>query len=66
MNHYDFIYFGPYVYDLKQTIAEWCEQHECRLETTALLEGSRFSICGSEDTVRAAIRSVRIWLRTAA
>ena len=66
MNHYDFIYLGPYVYDLKQTIEEWCKEHGCRLETTALLEGSRFSISGSEDTIRAAVRSVRLWLRTAA
>ena len=66
MNHYDFIYFGPYGYDLKQTIAEWCKAHDCRLETTTLLKGSRFSISGSEETVRAAIRSVRVWLRTAA
>ena len=66
MNHYDFIYLGPYVYDLKQTIEEWCTEHGCRLETTALLEGSRFSTSGSEDTIRAAVRSVRLWLRTAA
>ncbi|HEX9347544.1 MAG TPA: hypothetical protein VF919_08225 [Gemmatimonadales bacterium] len=66
MNHYDFIYFGPYGYDLKQTIGEWCKAHDCRLETTTLLKGSRFSISGSEETIRAAIRSVRVWLRTAA
>jgi hypothetical protein len=66
MNHYDFVYFGPYVYDLRQTIAAWCEEHGCRLETTALRRGSRFSISGPEDTIRAAIRSVRVWLRTAA
>ena len=66
MNHYEFIYFGRYGYDLKQTIAEWCKAHDGHLETTALLKGSRFSISGSEETIRAAIRSVRVWLRTAA
>ena len=66
MDHYEFDYIGPHGDELKLTIAAWCEEHGCRLETTALLDGSRFSISGPEDRIRAAIRTVLVWIRGAA
>ena len=66
MNNYEFAYFGPSIYHVKAVIAAWCEEHDCRLETTALIAGARFRISGPEDAIRDAIPTARTWIRSAA
>jgi hypothetical protein len=64
MNSYEFAYYGPRLKALNETIASWCAHRDCVLETTALLQGARLRISGPEETVREAIRTVRLWIRT--
>ena len=64
MRSYEFAYYGSRLAALNETIESWCAHRECVLETTALLEGARLRISGPEETVREAIRSVRLWIRS--
>jgi hypothetical protein len=66
MTSYEFSYFGRDLDGLKATIAYWCDGHDCVLETTALLRGARLRITGPDDTIREAIRTVRVWMRRTA
>jgi hypothetical protein len=63
MNSYEFAYYGARLTVLNETIASWCARRDCVLETTALLHGARLRISGSDETVREAIRTVRLWIR---
>jgi hypothetical protein len=56
-------YFGRNLHTLQHTIASWCSGRECFLEITALLQGARLRISGSDETIREAIRMVRVWMR---
>jgi len=60
MRSYEFAYFGRDLHALTHTITSWCSPRECRLETTALLEGVRLRISGPDDMVREAMRMVRV------
>jgi hypothetical protein len=64
MNSYEFSYYGPRLAALNATVASWCAHRDCVLETTALLEGARLRISGPDETVREAIRTVRLWIRS--
>jgi hypothetical protein len=63
MKSYEFAYYGRNIAWLEDTVASWCSGHDCRLETTALLDGARLRISGPDDTIREAIRMVRAWIR---
>ena len=63
MNSYEFAYFGRDRDALESIVASWCSGHDCRLETTALLDGARLRISGPDETIREAIRMVRQWMR---
>ena len=63
---YEFNYLGPKLAALQDTVGSWCDAHGCELAVTALLEGARLRIRGPEEAVRDAIRTVRVWIRTAA
>ena len=63
MNSYEFAYYGARLTALNETIASWCARRDCVLETTALLYGARLRISGPEETVREAIRTVRLRIR---
>ena len=63
MTSYEFAYYGPRLQALNDIVATWCARRDCVLETTALLHGARLRISGPEETVREAIRSVRLWIR---
>ena len=62
MDSYEFAYFGRDFQLLETTIASWCSQRKCQLETTELPEGATFRISGPDDTVREAIQMVRVWM----
>jgi hypothetical protein len=64
MSSYEFSYYGPRLAALNATISSWCAHRDCVLETTVLLEGARLRISGPEATVREAIRTVRLWIRS--
>jgi phage tail protein X len=64
MNSYEFAYYGRRLAVLNETIASWCAHRDCVLETTALLQGARLRISGPDATVREAIRTVRLWIRS--
>jgi hypothetical protein len=66
MRSYEFAYFGRDLHSLESVIASWCSHRDCTLETTALLEGARLRISGPDDTVREAMRMVRVWMRRTA
>ena len=63
MRSYEFAYYGRNIEALENTIASWCSDRDCRLETTTLHDGARLRISGPDDTIREAIRMVRAWLR---
>jgi hypothetical protein len=63
MTSYEFAYFGRDLQTLQHTIASWCSGRECFLEITALLQGARLRISGPDETIREAIRMVRVWMR---
>ena len=63
MNSYEFAYYGARLSALNETIQSWCAHRDCVLETTALLDGARLRISGPDETVREAIRTVRLWIR---
>jgi hypothetical protein len=63
MSSYEFAYYGPRLAALNERIASWCARRDCVLETTALLQGARLRISGPDETVREAIRTVRLWIR---
>ena len=63
---YEFLYRGPALLYVQQTIAAWCASHECVLEATSLLEGARFRVSGRKDAVRHAIQMVPVGIRRAA
>ena len=46
MDSYEFAYFGRDIQSLEDTIASWCSERKCRLETTELDEGATFRISG--------------------
>jgi hypothetical protein len=62
MDSYEFAYFGRDFQSLANTIASWCMQRKCCLETTELNEGATFRISGPDDTVREAMQMVRVWM----
>lgn len=64
MKSYEFAYYGARLGALNETIQCWCAHRDCVLETTALLDGARLRISGPEETVREAIRTVRLWIRS--
>jgi hypothetical protein len=64
MNSYEFAYHGPRLAVLSEMVASWCVHRDCVLETTELLQGARLRISGPDETVREAIRTVRLWIRT--
>jgi len=64
MSSYEFAYYGPRLAALNETIASWCAHRDCVLETTALPHGAQLRISGPDETVREAIRTVRLWIRT--
>jgi hypothetical protein len=61
MKSYEFAYDGTRLTALNETITSWCARRDCVLETPALLHGARLRISGPEETVREAIRTVRLW-----
>jgi hypothetical protein len=63
MNSCEFAYFGRDLHAFQTAIASWCSGHDCLLELSALLDGARLRISGSEDTIPDAIRMVREWTR---
>lgn len=63
MNSYEFAYYGARLSALNEAIQSWCAHRDCVLETTALLDGARLRISRPEETVREAIRTVRLWIR---
>ena len=64
MTSYEFAYYGPRVSSLSKTVASWCARRDCVLETTSLLHGARLRLSGLDETVREAIRTVRLWIRS--
>jgi hypothetical protein len=61
MDSYEFAYIGRDRQSLEETIASWCSHRKCRLETTELVEGATFRISGPDDSIREAMRMVRVW-----
>ena len=66
LTSYQFLYQGPALLYVQQTIAAWCASHDCVLEVTSLLEGARFRVTGQKDAVRGAIQMASVWIRRAA
>ena len=64
MSHHEFAYCGPRLAILSEMIASWCAPRDCVPETTELLQRARLRISGPEETVREAIRTVRLWIRS--
>jgi hypothetical protein len=63
MNSDEFACYGPRLAALNETIASCCAHRDCVLETTALPHGAGLRISGPDQTVREAIRTVRLWIR---
>jgi len=62
MDSYEFAYFGRDLQSFVNTIASWCSQRSCHLETTELLEGATFRISGPDDAIREAMGMVGSWM----